>query len=234
VKNRRGEIVTALAVAAAAILTFPFEALPLGAGGIDFSWQWILNVAGANHWVFGRDVVFTYGPLGWLATPQDAGAHLLLANAFRAVLQMLLIGSTLRLLFRFRRPLPIIIFSALWVLAAAVGLRFEGLVFLGTAILVITALRTERTWPLIAAGIVVGISLFVKTSLGIATGATLAAGLLPISRRSGFGAPVAGVLAAIVPPCSPPSAISLDGSGWPWRWSTDTPRPPASSDHDRP
>lgn len=34
--------------------------------GIDSSWAWSLNYFFENSYIFGRDVVFTYGPLGWL------------------------------------------------------------------------------------------------------------------------------------------------------------------------
>ena len=39
----------------------------MGAPGIDSGWQWVVNVASQQNWVFGRDVVFTHGPLGYLA-----------------------------------------------------------------------------------------------------------------------------------------------------------------------
>ena len=34
--------------------------------GLDSSWAWSLNYFFENSYIFGRDVVFTYGPLGWL------------------------------------------------------------------------------------------------------------------------------------------------------------------------
>ena len=36
--------------------------------GLDPSWQMALNHGWTNHWIFGSDVVFTYGPWGWLTT----------------------------------------------------------------------------------------------------------------------------------------------------------------------
>lgn len=33
--------------------------------GVDPSWQMLLNEAGSNGWVFGRDLFFTYGPFGF-------------------------------------------------------------------------------------------------------------------------------------------------------------------------
>lgn len=54
--------------------TFPFIVYPeLTADGpswlgLDVSWQMTLNYANIQDWVWGKDIVFTYGPLGFLAT----------------------------------------------------------------------------------------------------------------------------------------------------------------------
>jgi len=55
-----------LAIACAFALV-PFgPALPQA--GLDASWAWVLNEAVARHLVFGRDVIFTFGPLGFVYT----------------------------------------------------------------------------------------------------------------------------------------------------------------------
>lgn len=36
--------------------------------GLDVSWQMTLNYAKVNNWVWGKDIIYTYGPLGFLAT----------------------------------------------------------------------------------------------------------------------------------------------------------------------
>lgn len=54
--------------------TFPFIVHPalVSEGpswyGLDVSWQMALNYANINNWTWGKDVVFTYGPLGFFAT----------------------------------------------------------------------------------------------------------------------------------------------------------------------
>lgn len=54
--------------------TFPFIAYPevYADGpswlGLDVSWQMTLNYANMKDWIWGKDIVFTYGPLGFLAT----------------------------------------------------------------------------------------------------------------------------------------------------------------------
>ena len=41
--------------------------------GLDPSWAFALNYAHAKGLVFGRDLVFAYGPWSWLTVPQAAG-----------------------------------------------------------------------------------------------------------------------------------------------------------------
>ncbi len=76
---------------------FPGEIL-LPSSGLDPSWQWALNVLPHQGVVFGRDTTFTYGPLGFLVVPQDVGANVWLALAFRVALQALFAVSLLVLL----------------------------------------------------------------------------------------------------------------------------------------
>ncbi|HWA85168.1 MAG TPA: hypothetical protein VG710_03005 [Opitutus sp.] len=46
------------------LLSFPFAPMR----GLDPAWQTVLNEAWARGWKTGSDVVFTYGPWGWLTT----------------------------------------------------------------------------------------------------------------------------------------------------------------------
>jgi len=48
--------------------TLPWPSASPGAG-LDPSWRIALNIAVLNKWQFGRDIVFTYGPLGFLREP---------------------------------------------------------------------------------------------------------------------------------------------------------------------
>ncbi len=179
----------------AGILTFPFAALALGGPGIDSGWQWVVNVASQQDWAFGRDVAFTYGPLGWLASPQDFGLHLIMANCFRIGLQGVLVACGLMLFFREKNSAQIVVFASLWTIAGATGLRFEGFVVLVVGMALLTTLRMGRAWPAVAAGLVMGIVPFVKTSLGIATAATVLVGLGLVLRRHGLKIPLVTVVA---------------------------------------
>ena len=50
------------------LLIAPFQFLSLPNTNLDNSWQLSINLAIKNHLIFGKDFVFTYGPLGYLLT----------------------------------------------------------------------------------------------------------------------------------------------------------------------
>ncbi len=43
--------------------------------GFDGCWRYTLAVASSLHLVFGRDLAYTYGPLGWIGAPIVSGYH---------------------------------------------------------------------------------------------------------------------------------------------------------------
>jgi hypothetical protein len=55
-------------------VSFPFAEYPWVVSdgpswyGLDVSWQMTLNYARAMHWTWGKDIIYTYGPLGFLGT----------------------------------------------------------------------------------------------------------------------------------------------------------------------
>ena len=51
-----------------AVAALPTPPALLGIG-LDASWGYALNIAHTQHLVFGKDVAFTYGPLGYLTVP---------------------------------------------------------------------------------------------------------------------------------------------------------------------
>ena len=59
---------------------------------IDNTWVFAINFAAAHGLAIGRDIVWTTGPLGYLAFPQDMGANLAHALVFQGVLWAVLIA----------------------------------------------------------------------------------------------------------------------------------------------
>ena len=69
--------------------------------GLDPSWRFAANVLPASQYKYGPDIVFTYGPLGFIEYPQHFGANLPIALLIRIFIWGLLIAQ---LAFAFRRP----------------------------------------------------------------------------------------------------------------------------------
>lgn len=63
------------------VLSYPNYVGNIG-HNLDPSWMFFLNYSCANDIVFGKDVFFTYGPLGWLTHPQNLGNNLLIGLFF--------------------------------------------------------------------------------------------------------------------------------------------------------
>jgi hypothetical protein len=89
-------VVQAVAAAIAiAWLTWPVETLAPGLGR-DSSWQAGLNMAARESLDFGKELIFAYGPLGFLAQPQlYYPMNAVLAALYVGVLQVVTAGSLL-------------------------------------------------------------------------------------------------------------------------------------------
>ena len=68
VRRRKSSLVDFVGFVVVALFTLPLSLRGVGAG-LDPSWQVGLQLAAVNGFVFGRDVLFTYGPLGFLMFP---------------------------------------------------------------------------------------------------------------------------------------------------------------------
>src|ERR1700730_1906518 len=72
------------------IILASFPVPPFGLGsGLDASWGYALNMAHAQHLVFGKDFIFTFGPLGYLTCPDPDLADRFTTLAFRLAAYLL-------------------------------------------------------------------------------------------------------------------------------------------------
>lgn len=60
-------VIGLLSIAVFFLMMVPFS-VPMPGAGLDASWMYALNEAVAHHLVFGRDLIFTFGPLGPIYT----------------------------------------------------------------------------------------------------------------------------------------------------------------------
>jgi len=185
-----GHRVAVIPLTLVAVLSFSFRPLPIGPPGIDGGWQWVVNVAGREGWAWGKDLVFTYGPLGWLLFPQNTGAHLFLAACFSLLIVfelwwVLVLG---RLADRTGEhglldPKTAGVFFLLWSAALSTGLRPAGLLVLVSLALCLDALRRKSSVSAFLAGVTTSISVLIKASLGVSCFAVLVLFVIVALRR---------------------------------------------------
>lgn len=171
VTNRRrvfGGLIMAGLFAWASLALFPGPPRPLGIG-VDESWRWGLTIARLQGLAFGRDIVFTYGPLSYLAVPDPGGAPPGGILAYRMGTYALMIFGLARLL-RARSHSTALV--ALLVLCLMILLPRGGLLRLEVAYLTLCLAwvvdqRRWRTVELIGAGLIAGLAILFKIDTGI-------------------------------------------------------------------
>ncbi|MGD9252377.1 MAG: hypothetical protein PVG92_00420 [Holophagae bacterium] len=174
--SRRAQVLHAtgyLLIAFLALATLSGRYLPLGPPGIDPGWKWAINQAAENGWVFGRDIVFTYGPLGFLMVPMDVASNLLVANLFLILTQILFAVALTALYDRQPNLGIIVLFALLFICAKHQGLAMEGGLLLIIGLSAAVAVVHDRPPLLGAAAVLSAVALMVKMSLGIAGAAML-------------------------------------------------------------
>lgn len=163
-----------LLLAAFVTLTFPQLLAPMG-GGLDASWKMGLNAAADRHMVHGREIAYTYGPLGFVLHPRDMGSNVCHAAAFRMALHLLWWFSIGALLFRIPGRASRLLFVVAMLCS---GSQYEptldgnfgltGVVVLtGVGYLVIAYLDRRPIWALPAV-LVSAAALLAKFNLGLA------------------------------------------------------------------
>jgi hypothetical protein len=104
--------------------------------GLDASWMLGLNLAHAGGMVAGRDVIFTYGPLGYLLYPEPVSGTPVLALIFRLGLYLLSFAALGRLVWIMQSKV-----AAFWTaLILGLGVVLDALPEENRVILAITAL----------------------------------------------------------------------------------------------
>ena len=69
--------------------------------GLDPSWHYILNIAGTKGLKFGTDIVFTYGPLGFVCSAMNFGNNIAITAAVYIFAVLLLVFMLIGALRRF-------------------------------------------------------------------------------------------------------------------------------------
>ncbi|HET9555035.1 MAG TPA: hypothetical protein VFP50_18865 [Anaeromyxobacteraceae bacterium] len=190
----RGAARAALWPAAALYLfvgAFPGWRVP-GSDVLDGAWVVEVNRLAAG--AFGRDVTFTYGPLGFLLYPAGTTSHVVLALACRVAV---LAGLAAWVLWK-GSAADRALFVLAQVAAAGLGLTFEYQLLVPAILLAVGTLEPSRaaTATLAALAVVAGAAFFAKFSTGVALTAIVGgAALVKVGRERAGALPAVGLAA---------------------------------------
>lgn len=169
-KNRR--LWGLLSVIYLVLITFPGYYRPIQAG-LDPSWVYGLNYLAQSDYVFGQDVVFTYGPLGYLIHPLNIGPNLTYWVALWGIIHSLFASILFYFLFRAKRLLPFFLFIIAYITTSVIGwinlYEYHFLLILGL-LFCASFVDNNKMWYVAAplGGLLAGLSLFMKLNLGLA------------------------------------------------------------------
>lgn len=187
------------------LVSAPVVTQPIGAPGIDSGWIWAFNIAAQEDIQWGRDIVFTYGPLAFLLVPLDVGANLILGNVFTLGVHALFGFSVIRIACFHRSVTSAVAFAVMFLVAYQQRPPMESMILATLVMLCSVALVLNKPWIAGVAGTISGIGFFIKLTLaavGIAVLLVTVAAAYARTRRTRF-------LGAVgVPTCA---AIAIGG-----------------------
>ena len=185
--RRSGTIRRAFILLSVIVLSFPIPILPMELG-LDYSWMAGINFAMYSGLVFGRDIMFTYGPLGFVLVPVDIGSNAWLWTAVTAHmvpygLWWLSMGLVLSHLDDVTDELLFAIGSFVATYPELIG-NVSGNVVLFSVVgfLAVAQRRGSLTWGLLAAAIA-GAALLSKFNVGVGCVGAVFAWLMLVALR---------------------------------------------------
>jgi hypothetical protein len=168
-----------------AVISFPFRFSPVQPG-LDGSWTFAINYFFHKSFIFGKDVIWTYGPLGFLSYPQNVGANLDIATAFQLSLWIIFLGLIARLTLKSNFP-PLNLFLFVLLFSGGQAPYYLGYVgydycmsFLVLFCLSLSFFSERWRFFMAAAFFLVTLLLFVKFSSALVSVATLVLFLIVI------------------------------------------------------
>jgi len=153
--------------------------------GPDGSYQYAFNFFFDNNTQIGKDILFTYGPFGFLLWPQPIGNNLLFATTitvvtkFTFILTALLLNNQVKIKTHFVSTAFIIGFTFL----VALQISLHNLLIFLPVLLLLLHNFSNKIFPLVIASIVVSCALMVKASAGILSLLALTSYLIMVTIR---------------------------------------------------
>lgn len=137
--------------------------------GIDASYIFAFNYFFSNNIQIGKDILFSFGPLGFLLWPQSQGNNLLIAMIIVYLTKYIFIFMSLYIFNIVQNVMTIkkwIVITILTYIIASTISTHDLFIFLTLQFLILYYIK-KNLFFLIASSIVVGIALLIKSSMGI-------------------------------------------------------------------
>jgi len=150
-----------------ALITIPGSYEPL-TGGIDPSWIWGLNAFPDAGFRWGRDLIFSYGPLGYLAHPLDVGKNLQDAVLIQLGVHAAVFGTVGLVFTRRKRIAPVLLFLTAYPVLFAFGLEFDYQLMATSGLLASAAIELSSGALLVLSAAAASLLLFIKFGSGVA------------------------------------------------------------------
>ncbi len=177
--------VAVIALAYALLVGFPAERFTIEPG-LDASWTYGINLAANQGLVFGRDVVFSYGPFGYLRSPINIGDNLSKAIVFQLSLHAVLAVLLISILVKTRRVAPLVVWAFGFSTALVVGLQYEYQMIGVAALLACASIHLfEKHWMLFSSGALPAFIFFIRPGAGVLA-LSIVAGLETSEARRGY------------------------------------------------
>jgi hypothetical protein len=179
-------LVVATMIIAVAIFSWWMKSSLAPSVDLDNSWEMGLSLAVARGLAFGRQIVFTYGPLGLVAAPRAVTGGTLALGLLGALTIWVALAAVVLHALRLRCSWPVaalIAIVGLNIVAASISIEPPlvelafGLVAIALAHPPERAAQAARTLAL-AGGVLAGLALLVKLNDGLGVSAIIAVGLL--------------------------------------------------------
>lgn len=144
----------------------PRESANLSFTPLDVSWVYGLNLAAAQGWRFGTDILFTYGPLAYLYYPLDLNAHVVASLVFWLTLNAALATLVVYVLTRGLSTTLRVAFCAAVFLGVAINTELE-LVFVVLLALSMSFEHRKAAALGATAAAVASLALLIKFTIGV-------------------------------------------------------------------
>lgn len=158
--------------------------------------MWGLNAFASEGYRWGQDLIFSYGPLGYLARPLEVGNNVIIATAAHLVVHVTVFAVIALALTRRSALGPALLFLLAYPVFVAFDLEFDYHVLAAAGLMATAAIEFAIGPLLVASAVIASPLIFIKFGTGLAAGGMIAAACAAWVWRQASWRPVAWVAVA--------------------------------------